>query len=149
MPASVWFVLALSLSNLITSHAAGCQLLPNKDQIDEFLTNLLRNLNQEYYGGDTKVDVLNTIYACQALGTSLGAYRYLSIIVTYTDNVENQMKQGQFEIECTERGWDFILGTLIDLPAGDNFIQNLETYSNCSSCSKDAGNQHHCERKLG
>ena len=147
---SVWFVLALSLSNLITSHAADCQLLPPKDQIDYFLTQLLKNRPGE--GGDADVDVLNTTYACQALGTSLGTYRYLSVIVTYMDNKDNQVKRGQFEIECTglgSSGWDFIRRTLLDLPVGDNFFPNLETYSNCSSCSGDAGNQHHCERKLG
>ena len=100
-------MLVLSLCNLITSHAADCQPLPHKERIDEFLTNLL--WNRQYYDGNVDVGVLNTTYACQALGTSLGAYRYLSVIVTYIEFVENQMKQGQFEIECTERGWDFIL----------------------------------------
>ena len=99
MLASVWFVLALSLSNLITSYAADCQPLPPKNRIDDFLTQLIRDRGGDP-GKDVDVDVLNTTYACQALGTSLGTYRYLSVVVTYMDNAENKMKQGQFEIEC-------------------------------------------------
>ena len=152
MPASVWFVLALSLSSLMASHAADCQPLPYKDQIDVLLTNLLTNQAGE--GEVVEVDVLNMTYTCQALGTSLGTYRYLSVIVTYIMTAESLIKQGQFEMVCINpnaiSGWDFIRRSLTDLPAGYNFFPKyLETYSNCSSCSKDAGNQHHCERKLG
>ena len=89
MPASVWFVLSLSLSNLIESHTADCQLLPNKDQINAFLTNLLTDCEGE--GGVVEVDVLNTTYACQALGTpyqnSLTSFTCLNKLPSNIENI--------------------------------------------------------------
>ena len=100
MQSSVWMVLALSLSNSITSCAAECHP-PVYAQISQFFSTLYQVEGDE----EISIIILNTTYTCQAQGTSFGAYRFMSAIVTFVINKKTH--QGQFEMECRSQDWYF------------------------------------------
>ena len=129
--------------------ATDCTGLPTNETVRLRLQNLVSS-------GGGEVDAQITVedgpfFTCLVQGTTMGTYQQLSVIAAYivTSSSDTSVRVSQIEMDCTDIGggdrlWNGRTGSLNTVDGSVDY-QNLGVLTNCSECTEDATNDHHCE----
>ena len=122
-----------------------CIGLPSLDTIR---INIISFLSEDGENPNPMPNLLSVMYTCMAQGMTMGSYRELSVIVTYTES--GSTESDQFELECvpggggSPPGWEARSGSFNSAPNG---FETLETRTDCSQCRETDNNPHNCVGK--
>ena len=141
---SLMFVYVTGL--VLTVKCQECDL-PNNQFLGYRLQNLAHSL-----GDERGLQIMSHNYShftCLVQSNSRGKYKQVSVVMNFTVVETEVLMIGQFEIDCmgssVESGWDSRSGSLIIITHEHyNDIANTGLWTNCSSCSTNAGNDNHC-----
>ena len=142
------FVLLLITLIPLYTEAVDCTGLPTGTELAARLKGLIDSIGGE---GSETLDQIEDgpFYTCQVQGSTMGTYQMLSVIVTYTiTGSDTAVRVRQFELYCLEFNSMFSWEAANNLAAVETNVVdyvNIAVRTNCSSCIKTAGNDHHCE----
>ena len=132
---------------VIYVEATDCTGLPDDDIVKSRLQNLVSSEGGE---GSTDIQVQDgPFHTCLVQGTTMGTYQQLSVIMTYTvpASSDTSLRVNQFEMNCFNFNNGFWLersGSLNTVDGSVDYV-NITVLTNCSECTEDATNDHHCE----
>ena len=132
---------------VIYVEATDCTGLPDDDIVDSRLQNLV---NTEGGEGGAQIHVQDgPFFTCLVQGTTMGTYQQLSVITTYTvpTSSDTSLRVAQFEMDCINFNggkWNGRSGSLNTVDGSVDY-ENIEVRTNCSECTENATNDHHCE----
>ena len=140
------FLLLLVLLPL-HSEATDCTGLPDDGIVEINLQVLVDSEGGE--GDDVIVVQDGPFYTCLVQGTTMGTYQQLSVILAYvvTGSSDTSLRVSRFDMDCIpfDGGiWVERSGSLNTVDGSVDY-ENITVLTNCSECTEDATNDHHCQ----